>query len=82
MARSSLSRRLPVLLLLPCCRLRGQGTQRLARQSSPQPVFSLSCPGLLSVASDIFRSPLWPPCPVFLNCAYRYTRRKLPNASR
>lgn len=36
MARSSLSRRLPVLLLLPCCRLRGREAQWLARQSNAQ----------------------------------------------
>lgn len=36
MARSSLSRRLPVLLLLPCCRLRGREAQWQARQSNTQ----------------------------------------------
>lgn len=36
MARSSLSRRLPVLLLLPCCRLWGGEVQWLARQSNTQ----------------------------------------------
>lgn len=33
MARSSLSRRLPVLLLLPCCRLWGRGAQWLATKA-------------------------------------------------
>lgn len=48
-----------MLLLLPCCRLWGQGAQGLASVLWGRPFLphaSLSCPGLLSAASDVLRS--------------------------
>lgn len=89
MARSSLSRRLPVLLLLPCCRLRGREAQWLARQLTHRPMSSGDTPSpspCLTHCLDCRKQPVTlqvflSNLPArFLSCTYRHTRRTLSNA--